>query len=71
MIDRDYRGRVGVVLRNFGDSEYIVQPNSRVAQLVLERIVEGGGVAVVGEGEALWEEEEGERGERGFGSSGD
>ena len=38
MIDRDYRGNVGVVIFNLGQTDYEVHQGDRVAQLVIERI---------------------------------
>lgn len=38
VIDADYRGLLGVLLFNLGDSDYSVNVGDRVAQLVLERI---------------------------------
>lgn len=38
VIDSDYRGEVGVVLFNFGDQEYTVNPGMRIAQLIIEKI---------------------------------
>ena len=38
MIDRDYRGNVGVVLFNLGQTDYQVHQGDRVAQLVIEKI---------------------------------
>lgn len=38
VIDRSYRGAVGVVLFNHGKETFKVQPGDRIAQLILERI---------------------------------
>ncbi|EDO46592.1 predicted protein [Nematostella vectensis] len=38
VIDRDYRGNVGVVLFNLGSSAYEVKQGDRIAQLIVERI---------------------------------
>ena len=38
VIDRDYRGNVGVVMFNLGQTDYQVCRGDRVAQLVIERI---------------------------------
>jgi dUTP pyrophosphatase len=37
-IDADYRGEISVVLINFGAEPYVVQPGSRIAQLVVARV---------------------------------
>ena len=34
-IDADYRGEVGVILINHGDSDFVVQSGDRIAQLVV------------------------------------
>lgn len=39
MIDADYRGLLGVLLYNFGEEDFLINPGDRVAQLVLERIM--------------------------------
>ena len=62
-IDSDYRGEVGVILVNLGESPFPVRRGDRIAQLVFARV------------EAVeWEEsetlEETGRGEGGFGSTG-
>jgi dUTP pyrophosphatase len=36
VIDYDYNNAVGVVLRNFGGSEFVYEKHARIAQLVLE-----------------------------------
>ena len=38
VVDRDYRGDVGVVLLNHGDQEFQVKMGDRIAQLILEKI---------------------------------
>lgn len=38
VVDRDYRGNVGVVLFNLSKSDYEVHHGDRIAQLVVERI---------------------------------
>ena len=63
VIDRDYRGIVGVVLFNFSLKEFVVKKGDRIAQLLLEKIeepvvVECGELGGTG------------RGEHGFGSTG-
>jgi len=37
-IDADFRGEVGIVLINHGDAPYVVEPLSRIAQIVLARV---------------------------------
>ncbi|AGO11930.1 AaceriAGR249Cp [[Ashbya] aceris (nom. inval.)] len=64
VVDRDYTGEVKIVLFNHSDKDYSVKRGDRVAQLVLERIVDDAEVVLV---EAL---EESSRGEGGFGSTG-
>lgn len=38
VIDKDYRGSVGVVMFNFSKTDYQVHQGDRIAQLILERI---------------------------------
>lgn len=38
MVDRDYRGNVGVVLFNLSKTDYTVHQGDRIAQLIIERI---------------------------------
>ena len=38
VVDRDYRGDVGVILFNHGDQEFQVKMGDRIAQLILEKI---------------------------------
>ena len=40
VIDRDYRGPVGVILVNNGTSDFIVNSGDRIAQLIVERIAD-------------------------------
>lgn len=63
VIDADYRGNVGVVLFNFSDTDFVVKPKERIAQLVLERIM----TPAVKEVEDL---DDTARGSGGFGSTG-
>ena len=37
-IDAGYRGEVGVVLANFGDAPFAVEPGMRIAQLVIAAV---------------------------------
>jgi dUTP pyrophosphatase len=38
VIDRDYRGNVGVILFNFGELPFQVAKGDRIAQLICEQI---------------------------------
>lgn len=38
VIDSDYRGNVGVILRNLGDKNFYRHPGQAIAQLILEKI---------------------------------
>lgn len=62
-IDADYRGNVGVILANFSDTPFIINPGDRVAQAVLNKFEK-----------IEWKEvttlDETERGTGGFGHSG-
>ena len=62
-VDADYRGNVGVILANFSDIPFIINPGDRVAQAVLNKFEK-----------IEWKEvttlNETERGTGGFGHSG-
>ena len=62
-VDQDYRGNVGVILANFSDTPFIINPGDRIAQAVLNKFEK-----------IEWEEvstlDETERGTGGFGHSG-
>ena len=62
-IDADYRGNIGVILANFSDTPFIINPGDRVAQAVLNKVEK-----------IEWKEvttlDETERGTGGFGHSG-
>ena len=63
VIDRDYRGNVGVVMFNHGKEDMEVKQGDRIAQLILERIF----YPDIEEVEKL---DDTDRGAGGFGSSG-
>lgn len=62
-IDSDYRGEVGVILINLSSENYVINPGDRIAQMVFCQFYQ-----------AIWKKEEllsdTERGEAGFGSTG-
>ena len=62
-VDADYRGNVGVILANFSDIPFIINPGDRVAQAVLNKFekIEWNEVTTL---------DETERGTGGFGHSG-
>ena len=62
-IDSDFRGEVGIVLINHGQEAYVVEPLSRIAQIVITRVEQ---VAIV-EADSLTETS---RGAGGYGSTG-
>lgn len=62
-IDEDYRGEVCVPVVNISDKEYTIQPDERIAQMVIAR-VEQAKIQVVAELTSTV------RGEGGFGSTG-
>ena len=63
VVDADYRGNIGVILANFSDTPFIINPGDRVAQAVLNKFEK-----------IEWKEvttlDETERGTGGFGSTG-
>ena len=62
-IDAGYRGEVGVILANFGDSDFSVAKGDKVAQIVIAPVTR----AEIVETESV---DETERGAGGFGSTG-
>jgi len=65
VVDRDYRGNVGVVLFNFGKEPFEIKKGDRIAQLILEKVLE------LNECEEVENLDETERGSDGFGSTTD
>jgi len=61
-VDSDFRGEICVILINHGDQAYKIEPNQRIAQLVIAPVMR---VELVQEGELS----ETGRGEGGFGST--
>ena len=62
-IDADYRGEIGIILINHGDTAFEITPGMRIAQMVVAPVVQ-----------AHWREvdslDETDRGDSGFGSTG-
>jgi dUTP pyrophosphatase len=63
VIDSDYRGEIRVVLHNHGDTDQVVMPGERIAQLVIVPYL-------TAEFEECTSLSDTERGEGGFGSTG-
>jgi dUTP pyrophosphatase len=63
VIDADYRGEIGCLLHNTGEEKIELAENSKICQLIIERIVTP---------QAVWADDLGdtERGRGGFGSTG-
>ena len=62
-IDEGYRGEIGVILANFGDSDFVVEKGDRIAQMVIAPVTRAE-VVEVGEVDST------DRGAGGFGSTG-
>ena len=62
-IDAGYRGEVGVILANFGDSDFAVKKGDRIAQIVVAPVTQPTVVEVD-------EVSSSDRGDGGFGSTG-
>ena len=62
-IDADYRGEIGVILINLGDSDFTIERGMRIAQMVITPVVQAELVEVK-------ELDETSRGKGGFGSTG-
>ena len=62
-VDSDYRGEIGVLLINLGNEPFVIEPNMRIAQMVLARYEK-----------VVWQETnsllETDRGAGGYGSTG-
>jgi len=72
VIDRDYRGEISVVLFNHSDTPMEIKASSRIAQLVIERVITP---EILLAPEESWrrmclEEQDNQRGTSGFGSTG-
>lgn len=62
-IDSDYRGEIGAIIVNLSKEPYIIQPQERIGQLVLNKVSQI-------EWEVVEKLSESERGSGGFGSTG-
>lgn len=62
-IDADYRGEICVKIYNLSNKDYLIQPNERIAQLVISKVERA-------EWEVVETLDETDRGINGFGSSG-
>lgn len=62
-VDEDYRGEVCVGLVNLSNDEYTIQPDERIAQMVIARVEQA-------EIKVVTELSDTQRGEGGFGSTG-
>ncbi len=62
-VDEDYRGEIGVLLINLGSEDFVIEPDMRVAQLVIAPVADT-------ESEMVEELDETERGAGGYGSTG-
>ncbi len=62
-VDEDYRGEIGVLLINLGREDFVVEPEMRIAQLVVSSVT-------TTEVELVEELDETERGGGGYGSTG-
>lgn len=62
-IDPDYTGDVGVILVNISNEDFVVQPGDRIAQMVINKFEQA-------EFKVVEELDETERGEGGFGHTG-
>ena len=62
-IDEDYRGEIGVILINHSDTPFAIEPGERIAQLVFNKYEQAEFIEVE-------ELSETERGEGGFGHTG-
>lgn len=63
VIDSDYRGVIGLPLHNYGTKPQIIEPNERVAQMIIQKYLP---VELID----VEELSETERGDGGFGSTG-
>ena len=62
-IDSGYRGEVGVILANFGDSDFAVKKGDKIAQIVVAPVIQPD----IAESDTV---DETDRGSGGFGSTG-
>ncbi|MCK5466307.1 dUTP diphosphatase [Candidatus Parcubacteria bacterium] len=63
VIDSSYRGEVAIVLINLGSENYLIEKNTKIAQILIQK-------AEYAETEEVENLDKTERGDRGFGSTG-
>jgi dUTP pyrophosphatase len=62
-IDNDYRGEIKIILMNFGEEDFIIEPKMRIAQMIFAQFIQ----ANLNEDDDL---EDTNRSDGGFGSTG-
>jgi dUTP pyrophosphatase len=62
VVDEDYRGNITVIMVNTNDSSFVVNPGDKIAQMIVEQIVDTSITEVMELGETA-------RGAGGFGST--
>ncbi len=45
-IDSDYRGEIKIILTNFGSSEFVIENDMRIAQIIFARVYKGKFISV-------------------------
>lgn len=70
VIDRDYMGNIGVILVNNSPKPYYVHRGDKIAQIIIERYVEPKDVVELETYISAYFNDFDERGDRGFGSTG-
>jgi len=66
VIDQDYHGNIGVILYNLSAEDFTVQKHTRIAQLIITKIIENYVIKEV----KNFNELSSQRGSKGFGSTG-
>lgn len=63
VVDSGYRGEIKVIIKNLGDENFVIEKNSKIAQMIIQPFLSA-------QVEEVKELSESERGEKGFGSTG-